>query len=193
MSTLLLPPSSKPPVLFLPLLKQVSRKWYVLAPLLALAGGCFGIFGAFITEILHASLFSAYVVAPIIEEGLKPSGVYLMAAKWPRVLRNQLYTALLAALGGACFALVENLVYLNIYIKDPSSQIVIWRYTVGLAVHTVCSFIFGWGINRKLIASINGETKFLSYGKRFFITAVVLHAVYNITVTILALSFKWLK
>jgi|WetSurMetagenome_2_1015567.scaffolds.fasta_scaffold919799_1 RsiW-degrading membrane proteinase PrsW (M82 family) len=193
MSTLLLPPSSRPPVLYLPLLKPVAWKWYILAPLLALAGGCFGIFGAFITEAFHGSLFPAYIAGPIIEEALKPSGVYFMLARWPRVLRNQLYTALLAALGGVSFALIENLVYLNIYIEDPGPDIILWRYTAGVGLHALCSFIFGWGINRKLLASIKGETRFLSYGKRFFFSAAALHSLYNIGVTVMALKYSWFR
>jgi RsiW-degrading membrane proteinase PrsW (M82 family) len=193
MSTLLLPPSSRPPLLYLPLLKPVSRKWLILAPLLALAGGCFGIFGAFITELFHGSIFPAYIGAPIIEEVLKPSGIYLMLAKWPRVLRNQWYTACLAALSGICFAVIENLVYLNIYIDDPSSRVIMWRYTAGIGLHALCSFIFGFGINQKLIASIKGETRFLSCGKRFFIPAAVIHSLYNIGVTVITLRFNWLQ
>jgi RsiW-degrading membrane proteinase PrsW (M82 family) len=193
MSTLLLPPSSRPPVLCLPLLRAVSRKWHILAPLLALAGGCFGILGAAFTETLHGSFLAAYVGAPIIEEVLKPSGLYLMLGKWPRVLRNRLYTALLAALAGICFALIENLVYLNVYIREPSSQVIFWRFTVGIAMHALCSFIFGLGINQKLLASVKGEIIFLSYGKRFFFSAMALHSLYNIAVTVLQLQLKWLK
>jgi hypothetical protein len=173
--------------------RPATRKWLLLAPLLALAGGVFGIFGAFLTEISHASLLSAYLAAPIIEEALKPSGLYLMLAKWPRVLRNQLYTAGLAALGGIAFAIIENLVYLNIYIKAPSPQIILFRYTACVGIHSVCSFIFGLGINQKLMASIRGETAFLSCGKRFFFAAMGLHSLFNITVTVLQVWLKWLN
>jgi RsiW-degrading membrane proteinase PrsW (M82 family) len=191
MNILLLPSSSSPPILLLPAPRPVSGKWYILAPLLALAGGVFGIFGAFFTELFHGSLLGAYFGAPIIEESLKPSGLYFMLAKWPRVLRNQFYTAGLAALAGIAFALIENLVYLHIYVKAPSHQLILFRYTACVGIHALCSFIFGLGIYRKLLASIRGEINFLSSGKRYFFTAMALHSLFNITVTVIQLWLKW--
>ncbi len=172
MSTLLLPPSSSPSVLLLPLLRPVAKKWLVLAPLLAIGGGLFGIFGAAFNEFVHNSLLGAYIGAPIFEETLKPCGLYLMLAKWPRVLRNRWYTAFLAALAGITFAVIENLVYLNIYIEDPSTQIIIWRYTACVGMHTLSCVIFSLGINRNLTDSITGRIRFLSCGKRFFFSAI---------------------
>jgi len=173
-----------------------SWRWYALAPLIALAGGVFGIPAAMYNEFLHGTILVAFVGAPIIEESLKPSGIYLLLGKRPEVLRSQLYTASLTALGGLAFALIENLLYLEVYWPhlsaeqgDPSSSLVLWRYTVCVALHVTCSFIFGLGINEKLKASVKGEIKFLSTGKRFFITAIVLHGLYNITAVIL--ESKW--
>jgi RsiW-degrading membrane proteinase PrsW (M82 family) len=193
MSTLLLPPSSRAPFLFLPLLRPVARKWHILALLLALAGGVFGVFGAAYNEALHAMFLAAYIGAPMIEESLKPSGLYLMLAKWPRVLRNQLYTAGLAALAGVTFAIIENLVYLNIYIDEPNPQVILWRWTACLSMHALGSFIFGLGINRNLIASVRGERKFLSCGKRFFFSAMALHSAFNIAATVMAIHWQWLE
>jgi RsiW-degrading membrane proteinase PrsW (M82 family) len=164
-----------------------------VAPLLALVGGVFGTLGAIYNEALHGSFFLAYFGAPIIEESLKPAGLYLMLAKWPRVLRNRLYTAFLATLAGVTFAVLENLVYLNIYVEDPTPQLILWRYTACIGIHAICSFIFGLGINRSLLASVRGEIKFLSYGKRFFFTAMALHSIYNITVTVLNIWTGWME
>lgn len=160
--------------------RGVPFYWRVLAPLIAFGGGLFGVIGAMFTELTHKSFLIAFIGAPIIEEAMKPSGVYLLLIKWPGTLRNQRYTALLAALGGLAFALVENLLYLNIYVQKPSPQLVLWRYTVCVGVHTVCSFIAGHGINEKLLMAIRGNIKFLSFDKRFFIVAMVLHCLYNI-------------
>jgi RsiW-degrading membrane proteinase PrsW (M82 family) len=189
-----LPPKNNPEVLLLPP-ATVPGKWRLLAPLLALGGGILGILGAAFTEFFHGTLLAPFFGAPIIEEALKPTGVYILLARWPRVLafKSQLYTAFLTALAGLVFGLIENLVYFNIYIDNPSSQVVLWRYTVSLGVHVVCSFIFGLGLNQKLMASIKGYIKFLSTGKRYFFTAMALHAVYNITVTVLQLGFGFLK
>jgi len=158
--------------------------WHFLSPLVALGGGLFGILGAIYTELIYGSFLVAFVGAPIIEEVVKPSGVYLLLVKWPRALRTQRYTAFLAALGGLAFALVENLIYLNIYVPEPGSLLVLWRYTVCIGVHTACSFIAGHGINEKLSAAVRGDIKFLAFDKRFFVAAMVLHSLYNISVVI---------
>lgn len=149
----------------------------------ALVGGVFGILGALIQET-RAGFLLAFVAAPIIEEALKPSGVYLLLAKWPHLLRSRLYTAFLAALGGASFAVIENIVYLTIYFPHHSQVLVIYRFTVNLFMHSLTSFILGFGINQRLVASVRGDIPLLSGNWKFFIPAMVLHALYNIGATV---------
>lgn len=150
---------------------------------MAVVGGIFGIFGAFVEEA-QAALLVPFVAGPIIEEALKPSGVYVLLAKWPHLLRSQLYTAYLAALGGISFAVVENIIYLTVYFPEHTGALVVYRFTVALGMHAVASFIFGFGINRRLVASVWGEVPLLSGSKKFFITAIVLHGVYNIAAAV---------
>lgn len=163
----------------------MPNRWLLLAPLIAMAGGIFAIVGAFIEETLHYSIVAPFVVAPIIEEALKPSGVYLLLVKWPKALRSRLYTAFLAALGGLVFAVIENILYLKVYIEDPTTTIIIIRWTLGVALHMGCSFIVGFGINERFLASIKGEIPLLSGNKKFFIIAMVIHGLYNTTAVVL--------
>lgn len=130
--------------------------------------------------MLHGALLGPFVAAPIIEESLKPSGVYLLLARWPQALPGRFYAALLSALAGFGFGLVENIIYLSVYFPEHSHEVVLIRYTGGLALHTVASFIFGLGINQKLIAAAKGEIPMFAANKRFFITAMGLHSAYNI-------------
>jgi RsiW-degrading membrane proteinase PrsW (M82 family) len=120
----------------------------------------------------------------MIEESLKPCGVYLLLAKWPQALPGRFYTALLAALTGLGFALVENEIYLRVYFPEHSHEMVLVRYTGGLALHTIASFIFGLGINQKLIAAAKGEIPMFAANKRFFITAMGLHLAYNVAAVV---------
>ena len=124
------------------------------------------------------------MAAPIIEESLKPSGVYLLLARWPQALRGRFYVALLSALAGLVFGLVENTIYLSIYFPEHSHELVVIRYTGCLALHTVASFIFGLGINQKLIAAAKGEIPIFAANKRFFITAMGLHLAYNVAAVV---------
>ncbi len=146
---------------------------------MALAGGVLGVLGALIEEA-QAGILVPFVAAPMIEEALKPSGVYLLLGKWPDLLRSRRYTAYLAALGGASFACVENIIYLTIYFPDHTAGLVLYRFTVNVFVHALASFIVGFGINQRLAASVRGEVPLLSGNKRFFIAAMVLHGLYNI-------------
>jgi len=134
--------------------------------------------------VLHGGILGPFVAAPIIEEALKPSGVYLLLAKWPQALPGRFYAALLSALAGLVFGLIENVIYLSIYFPEHSHQLVVFRYTGGLALHTVASFIFGLGINQELMAAAKGEIPMFAANKRFFLTAMGLHSAYNVAVVV---------
>lgn len=142
--------------------------------------------GAFYQELQPGAIVGFFMAAPMIEESLKPCGVCLLLAKWPQALHNRYYTASLAALSGLTFGLVETQIYLRVYFPDHSHEMAIIRYTACLALHTIASFIFGLGINQKLIAAVNGEIPLFSANKRFYITAMSLHAAFNLTVMMIA-------
>ena len=64
-----------------------------------------GIIGAFFQEAQSTLTYILlpFIGAPLIEEALKPSGIYLALLWWPRALRSQLLTALFCALSGLPF------------------------------------------------------------------------------------------
>ncbi len=145
-----------------------------------MGGGALGILGAIIQELSQGSLLVAFVAAPMIEEVMKPAGVYLLLVWWPKVLTSRLFTASLAALGGLSFAVVENILYLQFYFPEHTQALVVFRYTVGLTMHVLASFILGFGINQKLLASVRGEIPLLKDNKKFFIIPMVIHSLFNI-------------
>ena len=163
----------------------MSFKWRVLAPVIAAAGGILGVLGAIIQEFSQASLLVAFVAAPMIEEVMKPCGVYLLLVRWPKVLTSRLYTAFLAALGGLSFAVVENIIYLQFYFPEHTQTLVLFRYSACLTTHVVCSFILGFGINQKLLASVRGEIPFLKGNKKFFFIPMIIHSLFNIMAVLL--------
>ena len=158
----------------------MSFKWRVLTILIALGGGILGILGAIIQELSYGSFLIAFVGAPMIEEVMKPTGVYLLLALRSEVLTSRIYTALLAALGGLSFAVVENIIYLHFYFPEHTQTLVVFRYSACLSLHVVCSFIVGFGINQKLLDSVRGEIPFLKGNKKFFIIPMVVHSLFNI-------------
>ena len=163
---------------------KVSFKWRALAILIALGGGVLGILGAIIQELSQGSPLVAFVAAPMIEEVMKPSGVYLLLVLRPEVLTSRIYTALLAALGGLSFAVIENIIYLQFYFPEHTQTLVVFRYSACLTMHVVCSFILGFGINQKLLASIRGDIPLLKGNKKFFIIPMIMHSLFNIMAVI---------
>jgi len=158
----------------------MSPKWRILAFLIAALGGVLGVLGAIIQELSQGFLLVAFVAAPMIEEVMKPSGVYILLARWPKVLTSRIYTALLAAVGGLSFAVVENIIYLQFYFPEHTQTLVVFRYSACLTMHVVCSFILGFGINQKLLASVRGEIPLLQGNKKFFVIPMIIHSLFNI-------------
>ena len=84
--------------------RRAGIRGHIFAVSIALIGGLLGIVGAMIQELRAGGfLLLPFLGAPIIEEGLKPLGVYILLIRWPHLLRGRLYTALLAALAGLTF------------------------------------------------------------------------------------------
>lgn len=163
--------------------QDLPRPSALFAVLLAMVGAVFGILGAAQTE-LHALLLAPFIWAPVAEELFKPAGVYIMLIKWPGALKSQFYTAVLCALAGLAFGLVESTVYMKVYFPQHTQAELVFRFTVPVVLHTVASFIFGLGINRQLLAPLTGRGGFRRSNWAFFLTAIMLHSTYNIVVTI---------
>ncbi|HLF72260.1 MAG TPA: PrsW family glutamic-type intramembrane protease [Dehalococcoidia bacterium] len=155
---------------------------------IALLGGVFGILGAFFQEIRSYNLLLPFAGGPMIEEAMKPAGVYLLLLRWPQLLRGRIHIAVLAALGGIAFGLVESLVYVKVYVDDPSSSFILYRFTVTIALHAIASFTVGLGLSRTMVDWANGTAKFPKRTRKFYVYGVLIHAAYNIAVTILSLT-----
>jgi RsiW-degrading membrane proteinase PrsW (M82 family) len=166
-----------------------SIGWQVFAVAIALVGGAFGVIGAFLQELrAGGGIFLAFTGAPIIEEALKPAGVYLLLLRWPQAIAGRLHTALLSALGGICFGVIESLVYVTLYFPEGNSDFVLFRFTVPLAMHASGSFLVGLGLSRRVFDWAAGRASMPKETRNFYLAAVVLHAGYNTLVTILELS-----
>jgi RsiW-degrading membrane proteinase PrsW (M82 family) len=163
---------------------------YVLCVLLAIVGGLLGILGAIIQEVQSTTTYILlpFLGAPIIEEALKPSGIYLALLWWPRAMRSQIFTALLCALSGLVFGIIESFVYVTLYVEDPSDEFIVFRFSVPLGLHVACSYLVGLGLNQHVIDWAAGRSKLPRASRNYFIAAVALHATYNTIAVILSLS-----
>jgi RsiW-degrading membrane proteinase PrsW (M82 family) len=163
---------------------------YVLAFIMAALGGLLGIMGALFQEgqTTFGFLLLPFLGAPIIEEALKPSGIYLTLLWWPRALNSQLFTALLCAISGLVFGVIESLVYVTLYVADPSDGFILYRFTVTLALHTVASFVVGLGINYRILDWAAGRSRLPKASRNYYIAGVAIHAIYNTTAVILSFA-----
>jgi RsiW-degrading membrane proteinase PrsW (M82 family) len=163
--------------------------WFMFAAIVAVIGGALGIPAAFLQELYAGGgVFLAFTGAPIIEEALKPAGVYILLLRWPQAIANQMHTALLAALGGLAFAIIESVVYVSVYFPDDGATFVLYRFTVPLIMHTTASFLVGLGLSRAIFDWAAGRAPMPSRTRNFYFAAVALHALFNLTVTILSLT-----
>lgn len=162
---------------------------HLVAVCFALLGGVLGILGAFIQEFRSGGfILLPFLGAPIIEELMKPAGVYLLLARWPRLLKGRLHVALLTALGGLSFGVIEALVYIFVYVPDPPQWFVTYRFAVGVPLHTAASFLVGLGLSRDLIEWAAGRARFPRAALWFIGAGIALHAVFNTTVTALGFA-----
>ncbi len=107
---------------------------------------------------------------------------------FPQALRNRIYVALLCALGGVIFGLIESWFYVNVYVDDPSDAYTQFRYTVPVALHGAASFIVGLGLTYAVVDWVNGRAKLPKSSRNFYIGGVLLHAVYNTSAVILSVA-----
>lgn len=169
---------------------RVALSWpaaslaWPMAIFVAALGGLLGIFGAVFEELRAGGIIGA----PIIEEVMKPAGVFIIMAAWPATLRSHRDTALLSAVGGLVFGLIESLIYVTLYYPDAGDGFVLFRFTVPVTMHGVCSLIMGSGLDRSVFDWAGGKAPFPKLTKRRYITAAGIHYAYNITVVVLAVT-----
>ncbi len=163
---------------------------YVLAVLLAFVGGLLGIIGAIFQEAQTTLTYALlpFIGAPLIEEALKPSGIYLALLWWPRALRSQLFTAVLCALSGLVFGIIESLVYVTLYVDNPSDEFIVFRFSVPLGLHAACSYLVGLGLSQRVIDWAAGRAALPRSSRNFYVAAVVIHGTYNLTAVVLSIS-----
>jgi RsiW-degrading membrane proteinase PrsW (M82 family) len=157
------------------------------AVIVAAIGGLLAIPAAFLQELTNGGFFVVFVGAPIIEEALKPAGVYILLIRWPHALLGRFHTAILSAVAGLCFALIESLLYVELYFPEGSSDYVLFRFTVPVALHIIASFVVGLGLSRSLIDWAAGRAPLSKSTRNFYIAGASIHAVYNTTAVVLSL------
>jgi RsiW-degrading membrane proteinase PrsW (M82 family) len=162
------------------------RLAWPLVIVLVAAGSVFGIPSIFLSETI-AGVLAAVISAPVVEELFKPFGVYILIARWPGTVRRQTSIAALAGLSGLAFGLMESALYVFVY--QPSGvgeSYVLVRFTIPVALHVIASTLFGFGVNRQAFRALARGNLPEKRSWIFIMSAMLLHAGYNIFVTVFA-------
>jgi len=167
---------------------EASSWWATLA--VVMAGGMLAILGTFATQSVYGTALVALTVfGPTTEEIMKIAIPLWLVEKRPWLYRNTGQILLCALASGAAFAAVENVIYLNVYVPDPPAGFAAWRWTVCVLLHTACSTIAGIGVVQiwhKFQKQQRAPS--LADGAPWILAAIVVHGLYNGTVTVLEVS-----
>jgi RsiW-degrading membrane proteinase PrsW (M82 family) len=160
--------------------------------LTALVAGPLAIIGTLVSgQNAGAAAFGvlgAVLLAPLLEEIMKNASALWVVESRPYLFRSRWQIALCVLASGAVFAIVENLLYLHVYIDDPSPELVRWRWTVCVALHMGCALIAGLGTMRIWRHSVTRlAPPRLSIGAPYLLAAMILHGAYNAAATIMEL------
>ncbi|TVS15347.1 MAG: PrsW family intramembrane metalloprotease [Planctomycetaceae bacterium] len=157
-----------------------GRSWLVTLGLM-LAAGPLALLSAFWgAGQTWFSVLALTVFGPLVEEMGKIMAALVTVEKWPFAFRSAWQIIVCCAMGGAVFAVIENLLYLHVYVREPSAELIYWRWTVCTALHVGCSLIAAWGVVHvwKDVWQHHRPPR-VELGYPFWMTAIVIHGVYN--------------
>jgi hypothetical protein len=167
------------------LLVACAGPWAVFGALLGGGGG-----GA---DFSTAGIVMIAVIGPVTEEIMKIALALWVVEQRPYLFKSIWQILVCATAGGLLFGVIENLIYLNVYIPDASTKLAAWRWTVCTGLHMNCSFVAGVGLARIWDAAIRTRKRpFLGHGMGWFATAMIGHGLYNLGVTV-AQYAGWLE
>ena len=130
-------------------------------------------------------IFALVFFGPLAEEALKPCGMIFLLEKRPGSVRAAWQIFLGSALGGAVFAVMENLIYANIYLRalpaDRLAMTMAFRWTICTILHIGCTLISALGLRRAWRCARQRGTPFqLSDAYSGMTAAIAVHGIYNL-------------
>ena len=167
----------------------VTRFWVVLAAILVagplgILGALFGVLGG--GSIIAFAVLGSVVIGPLVEETVKAASALWLTEVKPWLVPAAWVLVVITVAGGLGFAVIENWVYLNIYIDDPTETIVRWRWIFGPTVHGIASLVAGIGVARAWTRiHTHGETRAIYLAGPYIAGAAVFHGAYNALALIL--------
>lgn len=164
--------------------KFITSLWVTLV--LIVCAGPWGVLGVFINglgqgDVTVWGFLAIVLVGPVTEEITKVATIWWAVEKRPFWFKAGSQIVLCAAAGGAMFAVIENLIYLHVYLPGASRRLAEWRWTICTLMHVTCSTIVGLGLARMWGRTMERKTRpALADAVPFLIAAMVIHGSYNL-------------
>ncbi|NOX60229.1 MAG: PrsW family intramembrane metalloprotease [Planctomycetes bacterium] len=123
----------------------------VVALACALIGGLFAVVSSLMGTspggIMSVNMpMLAIVFGPVVEETMKVAAASYVVEERPYLFTRRSQVMLSAVGAALMFAVLENLLYLFVYSKNPSTNLMLWRWTVCVALHVGCTAIVASGL-----------------------------------------------
>lgn len=153
--------------------------WWVLISLL---GGPLAIVTALVfgNPTSTGGYLSLIVIAPIVEELIKMVLPLILLETKPYLFSSSFQIISSCMFSALFFASIENIMYLNVYIPDPTEFLATWRWQVCTAMHVGTSTLASLGLVRAWsYADKNLTRPPIHIGFPMFAAAMVIHGVYN--------------
>ncbi|MCB9857978.1 MAG: PrsW family intramembrane metalloprotease [Phycisphaerales bacterium] len=165
-----------------------NLKAFLLLVVIVIAGGPFAVVGTFLSQMIPTFL-GPIVVGPSIEEIMKISLILLVVETRPFLIRRQDEITFAALAGALGFAFIENLLYLKVYIPNPTLELEIWRWTVCTMLHVTCTLIASRGVIAVWRATDEQmRIPMVQLMYRPILIAIVVHGSYNAIVTLVGIA-----
>jgi RsiW-degrading membrane proteinase PrsW (M82 family) len=159
--------------------------------LVALLGGPVAVASAFLAagEASPFMILNTVVISPLVEELAKNLPCLWLCERRPWLLPGRTAIVFAAAMAGLSFAALENVLYLEVYLDNPTPRLVQWRWTVCVALHVGCAMIGSLGIARAWSeARATGRRGRVETMRGPLLVAAALHGAYNLA----AMVMEWL-
>lgn len=183
------PPSELPYAQFLRDGKMQTSwfKSWAATCLVVLAAGPWAVLGAFWNASATPSqILSVTLFGPACEEVMKVAALSLLLERRPFFFHSGAQILFAGAACGLNFAVIENFLYLFVYIPKASSELWLWRWTICIALHVGCCSVTAIGLTRTWRRSLaDSAPPSLGSTTPWLVAAILVHCLYNTAVLIL--------
>jgi hypothetical protein len=136
------------------------------------------------------TLVAVIVIGPAVEEVMKIAAAAFVVEQRPYLYQRESQLMFSAAGSAFVFAAIENFFYLNLFFSNPTLSMVLWRWTICVALHVSCSLVASRGLVRVWQQAIQEYRRpRITRALPMLTWAIVIHGSYNAC----AFFYEWAR